>query len=74
MQLKMLAKRSYVSPTSIAAVYTAMGEKDAALDWLEKCYVERSATIRALKTDPLCDPLRQDARFDSLIRRVGFVQ
>jgi tetratricopeptide (TPR) repeat protein len=71
-ELKALAKRVYVSPSPIAAVYASVGETDAAIEWLEKCYVERAATIRALKTDPLCDPMRQDARFEALLRRAGF--
>jgi serine/threonine-protein kinase len=71
-ELNVLAKRTYVSPSSIAALYTALNEKDAAFEWLEKCYTDRSATIRALKTDPLCDSLRQDPRFDSLLQRAGF--
>ena len=71
-ELNALAKHAYVSPSNISVVYAALGEKDAAFEWLEKCYVERAATIRALKTDPLCDSLRQDARFDALLLRASF--
>jgi len=70
-KLKALVQHTYVSPSSMAAIYAVLNEKDAAFEWLEKCYTDRSATIRALKTDPLCDPLRQDPRFDSLLRRAG---
>nr|MDQ3013135.1 tetratricopeptide repeat protein [Acidobacteriota bacterium] len=71
-ELDTLAKRVYVSPSPFSGIYAALGEKDAAFEWLERCYVERAATIRALKTDPLCDSLRQDPRFDSLLLRAGF--
>ncbi|MEP7336421.1 MAG: protein kinase [Acidobacteriota bacterium] len=73
-ELLAMSKRVYVSPSPIVAIYTSIGETDAAIEWLEKCYVERAATMRVLKTDPSCDPLRRDARFDSLLRRVGFAQ
>ncbi len=71
-KLNDLARRVYVSPSAFSGIYASLGKKDAALKWLEKCYVERAATMRAIKTDPMCDPVRQDTRFDSLLRRVGF--
>ena len=34
------AKQGYFSPYMIAAVYTGLGDKDKALNWLEKAFVE----------------------------------
>jgi len=39
--------------------------------WFEKAYEDRSQALTFLKAEPLFDPLRSDARFDDLIRRVG---
>ncbi len=60
-----------VSPFFIALVYTALGEKDDAFNWLDSAVVKRSGSVRYLKIEPRLDPLRSDPRFDGLLRRVG---
>jgi eukaryotic-like serine/threonine-protein kinase len=71
-QLNELAKRAYVSPFAQAVISAGLGETDAAFMWMEKCFEERSSALPTLKTDPRFDVLRSDARFESLMRRVGF--
>ena len=39
---------------------------------LQQAYRERSESLLLLKTDPWLDPLRGDARFQELIKRIGF--
>jgi len=73
-QLKELAKRRYVSPINFVFIYVGLGEKDEAFQWLETCYQERDPQITRLKVNPLFDPLRSDARFTELMRRVGLPQ
>ncbi len=73
-QLKELAKRRYVSPINFVFIYVGLGEKDEAFQWLETCYQERDPQITRLKVNPLFDPLRSDARFAELMRRVGLPQ
>ena len=63
----------YVAPSEFAAVYTALGEKDAALEWLEEAYQQRDA-MELLKVWPGHDPLRTDPRFQDLLRRINFPQ
>jgi TolB-like protein/Flp pilus assembly protein TadD len=70
-QLKELAKRRYVSPINFVFIYVGLGEKDEAFQWLETCYQERDPQMTRLKVNPLFDPLRSDARFTELMRRVG---
>jgi TolB-like protein/tetratricopeptide (TPR) repeat protein len=60
-----------VSPFFIALVYTALGGKDEAFQWLNRAVTERSGSVRYLKIEPRLDPLRSDPRFDALLRRVG---
>jgi len=54
---------------SIALIYVGLGEPDQAMKWLDKAYDARfnpSILIR-----PAFDPLRSDARFQELSRRIG---
>jgi tetratricopeptide (TPR) repeat protein len=64
------SKRRYVSPASIAGLYEQLGEVDAAFEWLEKAYTERSNHMAFLLADRHTR-LRSDPRFAALVRRVG---
>jgi tetratricopeptide (TPR) repeat protein len=68
-----LSRKKYISPYDIALVYTGLGEKDLALEWLEKAYQERTARLLELP-DPAFDSLRSDPRFQDLVRRIGLPQ
>ncbi len=68
--LKSPAER-YVSPYHIALVYNGLGEHDEALAWLERAYAQRSTGIVFLKVEPKWNNLRDDPRFQDLMRRVG---
>ncbi len=61
----------YVSPYDIARMHVAWGDKDAAFTWLQKAYEERNEWMIMLKVNPEVDSLRDDPRFDALLRRVG---
>jgi tetratricopeptide (TPR) repeat protein len=60
-----------VSLFSIAFLYTRLGNKKEALEWLEKAFEERSEKLIILKVDQNFDSLRSDPRFKELLRRVG---
>ena len=62
------------SPGRIAVVYAGLGNRDRALEWLEKACREHDAWIAQLKVDPLFDGLRSDPRFGELLRKVGLEQ
>ncbi len=64
-------KREYVRPYLIAEIYIGLGEKDQALEWLEKAYEERDDWVVWFKCDPIPDGLRSDPGFQGLMRRVG---
>ena len=51
----------------IAAVYIALGEKDAAFQWLAKAVAERDVNLY-LKSDPVYDSIRSDPRFGRLLQ------
>ncbi len=70
--LEQLAKRRFVSAYERALICAGLGENDEALQWLKRAFEERSSWMVKLKIDPRLDPLRGDARFVDLMRRVGF--
>ena len=55
----------------LASVYIALGDKDEALNQLERAYKNRDWAQLQLKVTPYWDPLRSDPRFQDLVRRVG---
>jgi DNA-binding winged helix-turn-helix (wHTH) protein/TolB-like protein/Flp pilus assembly protein TadD len=63
--------RRYVSPYTVAAIHTALGDKDQAFKWLEQAYEERDVWLMNLKVDPVFAKLRSDKRFQDLLTRTG---
>jgi DNA-binding winged helix-turn-helix (wHTH) protein/Flp pilus assembly protein TadD len=70
-KLRRLSKLRYVPASSIAMIYTGLGDKDQAFKWLNKAYDDRSAWPTGLKLEPMLDSLRSDPRFEDLLLRVG---
>jgi len=70
-ELRDLQNRRYVSPYTVAAIYTGLGEKDQAFKWLEKAFEERDVWLMNLKVDPVFSRLRTDKRFGDLLTRAG---
>ena len=72
-QLTELSKQKYVPAERIAMIYTGLGEKDKAIEWLEKGYDEHSigGPPVGIKVEPEFDPLRSDPRFQDLLRRMN---
>jgi len=70
--LKQRPGQTYTPAYFIASVYAALDEKDQAFAWLQRAYDERDPQITYLLLDPFIDPLRSDARFNALVRKVGF--
>ena len=68
--LEELAKQRYVSPANRAAVYLGLGEKEQALDWLEKAYEDRDPIFWWINGDQLYDSLRGAPRFEALVQKV----
>ena len=69
-ELKTLSRQKYVSPVDMAIVYTGLGDRESAFQWLEKAYQDRVMRIQELP-QPHFDRLRSDGRFQDLMRRIG---
>jgi TolB-like protein/DNA-binding winged helix-turn-helix (wHTH) protein/tetratricopeptide (TPR) repeat protein len=61
-------------PVAMAMAYIGVGNNEAALSSLEKAYAERSNLLTALEVEPVYDPLRENPRFQELLRHVGLAQ
>lgn len=68
--LKEMSKQRYVSPYLFALVYSGIGDIDQTFVWLERAYSDRSASLLWLNLEPSFDPVRSDARFGDLLRRI----
>jgi tetratricopeptide (TPR) repeat protein len=69
--LQAQAKEKYISPIFIAMDYAMTGEKELAMLWINRAYKERSSWLTEIGVDPVWDNLRDDPRFQDLVRRVG---
>ncbi len=70
-QLQRAAVTGYVRPSEFAKIYAALGDTDAAVEWLEKAYQEHDG-VEMLNVWPGYDSLRSDPRFADLLRRMKF--
>jgi TolB-like protein/Tfp pilus assembly protein PilF len=71
-KLERLSTKRYVGSSNFAIVYCGLGQPDRALEWIERAYQQRDPLLTRMKLDPVTVPLRSDARFADLLRRVGF--
>ncbi len=72
--LEKSAPGPYVDAYIMAEAYGVLGEKELALQWLERAYANRSPQIVFIKIDWALDGLRSDARFQDLLRRMKMPQ
>jgi TolB-like protein/DNA-binding winged helix-turn-helix (wHTH) protein/Tfp pilus assembly protein PilF len=63
--------RPVVGTFALLHAYIATGRKEEALALIEKSYREHSSLVTTLRVEPALDPLRDDPRFQEILRRVG---
>jgi TolB-like protein/Tfp pilus assembly protein PilF len=70
-RLKQIGQQHYVRDYLYALIYIGLGDKAAAIDYLEKASDGgETPDTTWLKVDPLFDPLRNEPRFQQLVARV----
>jgi tetratricopeptide (TPR) repeat protein len=55
----------------VARVYAYRGERDLALQYLERAYARHSVDLLYLKADPLLSNVRSEARYKKLLRQMN---
>ncbi len=64
-------RRNYVPASFLALNYALLGDKEKALEWLERAVPEHDEWVTYLNVDPEFDALHSDPRFQALVRRIG---
>jgi TolB-like protein/DNA-binding winged helix-turn-helix (wHTH) protein len=66
-------KKKPGEPYDLAALSARVGDREHAFVWLDKAFRAHSqALIYWLRTDPAFDSFRSDAKYEELVRRIGF--
>jgi len=65
-----LSKHAYVSSYTLAEAYMRLGDKEKAINSLEKAYKDHDSGLVSLGVDPMFDPVRADPRFREILRRM----
>jgi tetratricopeptide (TPR) repeat protein len=71
LELSALAEEQYVSDVFFSIVHIGLGEYDEALVWIERGYEARVGQMVWCPSLFVFDPLREDARFVGLMRKMG---
>ncbi|MFT4112159.1 protein kinase domain-containing protein [Silvibacterium sp.] len=66
-RLQDMAAKQFVSTVPPAVILIALGEYDAAMEYLEQAYRTREAFLAYARVFPLFDPVRQLPRFQALL-------
>ena len=69
-----IAETQYVMSYWVAAIYAALGDNDQAFTELEKAFAEHDWELHRLKVDPFMNSLRDDPRFNEMVKRIGLAQ
>ncbi|MDQ3799971.1 MAG: hypothetical protein M3384_11000, partial [Acidobacteriota bacterium] len=70
-ELREIASARYVSPYYAAMIYTTLGEYDRAFEQLEKVFDNHDYWAQWLGVEHRFDPIRRDARFARLLKRLN---
>ncbi len=70
-ELKSFAAENFVPAYNFAMIYNGLGEKEEALNYLEKSFQEREVQITFIKVDIRWDDFRPAPRFLEIIKRMN---
>ena len=63
-----------VAKARLPPAYFRVGDRDKGFNLLEKAYAERSTFIVYIRVDPPFRDLGDEARYQSLLKRIGLLQ
>ncbi len=61
----------YVDAAYVALVYVGLGELETAFEWFDRATAVRAVGLPLAATDVRSEPVRDDARFEQLLDRIG---
>ena len=71
-ELEQASRERYVSQYEMALVFAGLGERDTALDCLERAFDARAVGLVTMKIDRRLAPLQSDPRFRRLLTQMNF--
>jgi TolB-like protein/DNA-binding winged helix-turn-helix (wHTH) protein/Tfp pilus assembly protein PilF len=73
-RVKQSYKRRPTNPDPMLWALLGAGERNETFVWFEKAFADHSNLLTTLKVNPAFDSVRDDARFEDVMRRVRFTQ
>ena len=70
-ELEAMSRRRHIQSTCFALIHLGLGNKECALQWLERGCAQRDISVAGLGVHPVYDPLRSDPRFTALVEKIG---
>jgi hypothetical protein len=70
-ELQKPGARKYVPFYYIADIYAALGDQEAAFEWLDRALDQHSNSCLLLAIDPAFEAFRSDPRFQEATRKIG---
>jgi TolB-like protein/Flp pilus assembly protein TadD len=72
-QMQEVSKHHYQSPHNMALAQLGTGDHDKLLDYLEQAYSERESMMVFLAVTPIFDSVRNQPRFQKILRKMGLL-
>jgi len=70
-QLLAFSKQGHAVSYGIALLHNGLGDKNAALQWLERACEEREPSVIYSVNSSIFDNLRSEPRFKALLKKIG---
>jgi len=70
-RLRAMSTKVHVPPTCFAFIHIGLGEVDAFFEWMHRSIEARDHMIMPIKSYPFFDPIRDDPRYEDLLRKMN---
>jgi TolB-like protein/Tfp pilus assembly protein PilF len=64
------SSNSRILAFDVAISYVGLGDKNEAMNWLERSYAQQEGDIFSIRVNPFLEPLHGDPRFEALAQKV----
>ncbi len=72
-ELKKRSEGEYIRPYYFAQIYSGLGEKELAFQWLVKAFEQSDISLATILVDETLDNLRSDNRFNLILKKMELV-